>query len=111
MCVIVDVQETETEENEELDLFLCCHLQLKNNWKRKSKQDNFCNDLIDNRQFQYDKPVKAFCCLCGFEVPLGSDWIASDGCRKYKGNCETSCEGHKGKDSPLQPHVRKYAEI
>lgn len=105
------LQETETEESENFNLLRCRHLQLKNDWNGKGEQDDLCNDLVDDCQLQDDEPVEALCCLCGLEVPLSPDRIASDSRCEDEGKCEASCEGHEGEDSPLQPYVRENAEI
>lgn len=108
---ILNLQQTKPKENDQLDLFRSCHLQPENNWDRQSKQDNLCNDFIKDRQFQDDKPVEAFGRLCSFEVPLGVNWETSDRCREEERNYEGTCECHKGKDTPFQPHVGENAEI
>ena len=68
---IPNLQQAKPKENDQLDLFRSSHLQPENNWDWQSEQDDFRNNFIKDRQFQDDKPVKTFGCLCSFEVPLG----------------------------------------
>lgn len=111
LWMVNNLQQTKTEKYEKLDLLRRRHLQLEDDGNGKGKQDDLCNDLVDDCQFQDDEPVEALCCLCGFEVPLRFNRIASDSCCHDEGNCEASCEGHEGIDGPLQPYVRENAEV
>lgn len=108
---MINLQQTKTKEDEELDLLRCRHLQLEHDWDRKSEQDDLCNDLVDDRQLQDDKPVETLCCFRGFEIPLSSDRVASNGRCEDEGHCKAGCECHERVYAPLQPHVREDAEV
>lgn len=111
MGMVGNLQEAHAKENDELDLLCRGHLQLDDDGNGKGKQNDLCDDLVEDGEFQDGQPIEALCCLGSFEVPLSSDGVASDGCREEEGDDEENCECHEGKDAPLEPHVRKDTQI
>jgi hypothetical protein len=102
---------TQSKEAHELDLLCSLHLQLQHDRNGKTEENNLCDHLIHNRQVQNYDPVHAFRSGLLSEIPYSVDRDALEGSQAKEGKRECSGESHKGVNGPLEPYIRKDAEV